>query len=428
MRQEQFVMPKSKNLKCLQRFLINQSGATALLTGLVAIPLMFAAGAAIDFARLGNAQTHMQVSLDTAAIAAASLKTKSDVERIETAKKVFAANISNGYAGNMSPSVTFQVVSGTIVARAEIEVPSAFMHLAGLDLMKGSTLSEVNILTDKKAEIALVLDYSYSMTESVGGAVKFETMRDAATKLVNDLEKSDPDKVKFGLVPFSHHVYTTLPASHVLTATSGTWTGCTQDRQSPYNVNDSSPTADDMTKWNQAMYAADKDQLKYGCKGYPANNLRMIDLTDKFDAITEQLEIMTPYAYTHIALGVEFGYHLLSPNAPFTKGVAYDDKETKKFMVVLTDGAQKTGGFGPTSRTVADGEKNLATLCENAKANGITMITMAFDLTDTLTVDRLRGCATDPARDFFIANDAVALANAFENIKNAITAEIVLKK
>lgn len=84
-----------------------------------------------------------------------------------------------------------------------------------------------------------------------------------------------------------------------------------------------------------------------------------------------------PYAWTHIALGVEFGFHVLPDNAPFTEAASFDDDETNKFMVVLTDGYQTEPAFGPGStRTVALGEANLEALCSNAKVNGTTMMTL----------------------------------------------------
>jgi Flp pilus assembly protein TadG len=390
-----------------------------------------AVGTAVDLSRLSAAQTQTQNAVDAAALTGASLKGKTDAERIAAAQKAFASNTTSGIASKMTPVATFEVVDDVMIGTAEIQVPSAFMHLAGLDVMNGNAHAEVNILADKKAEIVMVLDYSGSMGRNVNGKTKYKVMRDAAIKLVEDLSKSDPDNIKFGLVPFSNHVYTTLPGAFVLDS-SGSWTGCTQDRKYPFNLTDATPTIDPASQWNQVMLSADddptddNDQINYGCSGYIANNLTTVDLTDKFKNVTNQLEIMEPYAYTHIALGVEFGYHMLSPNAPFTKGAAYTDKNTKKFMVVLTDGEQTTGGFGETGRTVADGETNLEKLCANAKANKITIMTMAFDLNDEPTVQRLKNCSTDPLTDFFIAKDADTLEAAFESIKAAVASDIYL--
>ena len=109
--------------------------------------------------------------------------------------------------------------------------------------------------------------------------------------------------------------------------------------------------------------------------------------------------------------------------------MSYDDEETQKFMVVLTDGAQTEPAFGPGStRTVAQGEANLETLCTNAKAKGITMITIAYDLDDNATTNRLKNCATDPDKNFFVATSAAAVAGAFENIKTLITAQVFVSK
>jgi von Willebrand factor type A domain len=88
--------------------------------------------------------------------------------------------------------------------------------------------SEVSIPTNKNAEIAFVLDYSGSMTEYAGGEVKYVAMRDAVTKLVNNLTASNSDKLKFALVPFSDQVLTDIPNQYVYGQPAvGMWAGCT---------------------------------------------------------------------------------------------------------------------------------------------------------------------------------------------------------
>jgi hypothetical protein len=252
-------------------------------------------------------------------------------------------------------------------------------------------------------------------------------MRNAAKDLISDLEAANPEKVKFGLVPFSHHVYGTLPNSYILGATgSGNWTGCTQDRKYPYNLTDATPTSANASKWGQAQAPV---HISSGCSGYVSNNLVMKPLTNDFSGLKSQLDIMTPYAWTHIAVGVEFGFHMLSENDTLGDAADYDDDETMKFMVVLTDGAQTEPAFGSGStRTVAQGESNLEALCTNAKAKGITVITIAYDLDDNATTQRLKNCATNPNTNFFVATDAAAVASAFTNIKTIITAEVFISK
>ena len=154
----------------------------------------------------------------------------------------------------------------------------------------------------------------------------------------------------------------------------------------------------------------------------------MRELTSDFDAITNQITAMKPYDYTNISLGAEFGWHLLSPNAPYA-AAPYEDTTTKKYMVLLTDGAQTEYAFGPGgTRSKAEGEKNLATICAAAKLKGITIVTIAFDLSDTTTRNRLRNCSTDPLKGFFEAEDEKDVAGAFDEIKSQIAAQVYVSK
>ncbi len=411
----------------VKRFGTCQRGTVAILYALSAVPVCVAAGSAIDYVRYFAGTTELQSSLDSAALAAASTKDATNEERVALAEATFLANLQNGSLSGADVTRSFEIEDDTVVAAADMNMPTSFMRFGGISSMELSISAEVAVPGDKKAEIALVLDYSGSMNETIAGGVKYVAMRNAAKDLISDLEAANPDKVKFGLVPFSHHVYGTLPNSYILGATgSGNWTGCTQDRKYPYNLTDATPTSANASKWGQAQAPV---HISSGCSGYVSNNLVMKPLTNDFSGLKSQLDIMTPYAWTHIALGVEFGFHMLSENDTLGDAADYDDDETMKFMVVLTDGAQTEPAFGSGStRTVAQGESNLETLCTNAKAKGITVITIAYDLDDNATTQRLKNCATDPDSNFFVATDTAAVASAFANIKTIITAEVFISK
>jgi Flp pilus assembly protein TadG len=418
---------RSKLEGLVKRFGTCQKGGIAILYALSAIPLCIAAGSAIDFIRYVANTTELQAALDSAALAAAATPEATNEERLALAEATFVANLENGGLSDAAITRNFVIEDDTVVAAAEMDMATSLMSLTSIDSMTLKIGTEVAVPGDKKAEIALVLDYSGSMNETIAGGVKYVAMKNAAKDLISDLEAANPEKVKFALVPFSHHVYGTLPKSYVLgTSGSGDWTGCTQDRKYPYNLTDDTPTSANDSKWGQAQAPV---HAAWGCSGYTSNNLVMEPLSDNFTYLKSRLDMMTPYAWTHIALGVEFGFHMLSDNAPFEEGASYDDDETKKFMVVLTDGAQTEPAFGSGStRTVAQGEANLEALCANAKAKGITVITIAYDLDDNATTQRLKNCATDPDSNFFVATDTAAVASAFNNIKTIITAEVFISK
>jgi Flp pilus assembly protein TadG len=418
---------RAKLSSSFRRFSACQKGTAAVIFAVAAVPFFGCAGAAIDYVHFSAAKNQIQVALDAGALAAAAPGINSDAERVAAGLAAYNFNMQEGVGSNLAHSASFAVTDDKVVADASVNVPTHFMGILGVSEMAAGAIAEVGIAGEKNAEIALVLDYSGSMNDKINGVVKYKAMKQAASDLVNDLSTAAPDKVKFGLVPFSHHVYTTLPGSFVVGGGSSNWTGCTQDRKYPANTTAATPTTSNSTKWGQLQAP---EHAAWGCSGYTANNLKVRPLSNNFADIKNRLSIMTPYAWTHIALGVEFGYHLLAPNAPYSDKVAsFNDDETKKFMVVLTDGMQTEPGFGPGStRTVAQGEKNLETLCSNAKADGITIITMAFDLDDSDTRKRLQECASDPDKYFFIANDTADLAGAFDAVKAAVVAQVYLSK
>ena len=416
-------------MKTIGRFRRETKGNVGVLFALAAIPVLMATGVAVDFAQGSQIKARIQSALDAGALAAAASKTLSDGQRKALALQTFQHNLADGGLQGVKVTPEFAIEDGGVRMSASAEVPTAFMRLAGVNTMDLGASVEVSLPQGRKAEIALVLDYSASMNETAGGKVKYVAMRDAATKLVEDLtEKGKNNDVKFGLVPFSHHVYATLPGEYVVGQKAGTsWTGCTQDRKYPYNTTDATPDSkDDDTRWGHAQAP---DHAKYGCAAYAPNRLVVKPISTDQAGVIDQISRMRPYQYTHISLGFEFGWHLLSPNAPFGNVAAYGDEKTLKVLVLLTDGRQTEPSFGPNGRRdVGQGERNLTRLCDNAKAKGVRVITLAFDLREKDTRERLRDCASDPDVDFFVADDNQDLAQAFETIRNQLAANIYISK
>jgi Flp pilus assembly protein TadG len=410
-----------------KQFAKAEKGSTAVTFAIAVIPLMVAAGTAIDFARFYTGQTQLQTALDDGTLAAALARDKTVAQRKKIGTDAFNANMKTGEVSMAVSTINFDVNNTSVVATASLTMPTSFLGAIGITSMDLGVSSEVAIPENKNAEIAFVLDYSGSMGDVSGAEVKYVAMQKAATKLIDDLTKDNADKVKFALVPFSHQVYTSLPNSEVLgQPATGTWTGCTQDRQYPYNLTDATPSSAAGSKWGQPTAP---DHAYYGCSGYKDHHLKLQPLTNDFAGLKNQLGVMTPYAYTHVALGVEFGYQVLSPNAPFSEGVSYANKKTQKYMIVLTDGEQTEPAFGPSgTRSVDQGNSNLEALCTNAKASGITMLTLAFDLDDSSQRQRLQNCATDPTENFFVANNSNEMAVAFQTITKAISSQAFLSK
>lgn len=155
------------------------------------------------------------------------------------------------------------------------------------------------------------------------------------------------------------------------------------------------------------------------------------------------LEGMRAYGGTNIAEGIAWGWRVLSPSTPFTGGEPYDKADNRKFMIVMSDGANwhagtsnpgmsvysswgyaKEGRLGrPTSSTSTLRRRmNERTLevCTNAKRQGISVYTIAFEVSDATTLDLLQSCASS-ARHAFKATSGNQLIARFQEIADQIS-------
>ena len=165
-------------------------------------------------------------------------------------------------------------------------------------------------------------------------------------------------------------------------------------------------------------------------------------LTDNFTSLKTAVNNMTATGNTNIPMGLMWGWHALSPNAPFSDGQAYGTERLQKIAILMTDGenvnseaynwdnsaysgagliwqqrlgldASSTGG---QRRDVMD--SRLAELCANMKARNIIIYTVGVQV-DTRTQDILRACATETA-NYFNVTSASAIGAAFDRIAGAI--------
>jgi hypothetical protein len=190
-------------------------------------------------------------------------------------------------------------------------------------------------------------------------------------------------------------------------------------------------------KYERAWPSGGRPGPNYMCDPRPLQ-----PLTATQGQVVSSIENMQARGMTNIMEGVMWGLRILSPTEPFIEGLPYDEPDNRKFMIVMTDGANTHTGtnnqnmsrysaFGyakngrlrsPTSNTgrmvEAMNEKTLEG-CASAKASEIIVFTIAFDLNDQDTREMLRQCASGNSRAFTIDNGN-ALIELFEAIANEI--------
>ena len=272
------------------------------------------------------------------------------------------------------------------------------------------------------------------------------------------------------------------------------WGGCVEARPAPYDVQDTGPTASTPNSYFVPYFAPDepdsnrvvKSSSWYGATYYNfannyidddvsgtvtatnwmtpqgrsnkyakdttnndgpnegcANLQSLLRLNTSKSTVKAKITAMTASGNTNVAFGAMWGWHTLSPNAPFADGVAYTQADTKKIMVVLTDGDNVNtdtdnpnhsiySGLGymwqdrlvgadettsDSGRTTAM-DNRLALLCTNAKAAGIVIYTVRIDL-DGAAPPALMNCASE-ASMFYDVPDVANLSTAFDSIAGSI--------
>jgi hypothetical protein len=141
-------------------------------------------------------------------------------------------------------------------------------------------------------------------------------------------------------------------------------------------------------------------------------------------------------------MGLMWGWHTLSPNAPFADGTAYNTPGVTKIVVLLTDGWDENtvngdsdasfysgGGYVWQNRvagldTTNQSSRNAALdarmtqVCTNMKADNIIIYTVRIDVTG-VTPAVLQSCASNP-NDFFDVPNVPDLPGVFANIAGDI--------
>ncbi|MDX2156826.1 MAG: pilus assembly protein TadG-related protein [Hyphomicrobiaceae bacterium] len=193
-----------------------------------------------------------------------------------------------------------------------------------------------------------------------------------------------------------------------------------------------------LCKYQGATIAAGEDGPNYMCDTQP-----ILPLSSSKTEVDSTLNMLEAKGSTNIPEGVAWGWRVLSPEAPFTEGRAYDTPANEKIMIVMTDGANTYSsysnhnkswyaahGYGASGRlgttysssayVTRMNEKTL-TACANAKAAGVKIYTVAFRLeSDPTTLSLLQSCASEASMAYRAGNGASLIA-AFERIGTEIS-------
>jgi len=401
---------------------------------------------------------------------------------------------------HVRPYVAGLLTNGVMAIGAESEVVRASVKVeVALVLDTTKSMEEGTKLADmKKAAKDFVTKMEEASKKSVeADSVKISLVPFSSTVRVDGATYRNATWMdQNGVSPINNEIFTTATGTQqanrfTLFGTAGTtWRGCVEMRKAPYDVQDTAPTSGTPATLYTPFFAVDEPDSKtsgygsdyqndYVADGTSSSNWRvrqgsitkyggskkgtlsttfgpnrgcgvskMRRLSTDFQGIRNDIEALTADGNTNIPIGMSWGWNTLSPNGPFSDGVAYNTPKHQKIVVLMTDGentiAQRdtpndgtyaaTGyiwqgrviksngqplaqGSSDETRTAAL-DYRLSLLCTNMKAKDIEIYTIRVEAGSS---ELLEACATD--RDhFYNVTKSTTLTAVFQSIAGQIAA------
>jgi Flp pilus assembly protein TadG len=482
----------------------DRRGAIAVQAALCAGPILVMTFGALDIANASQEKTRLQDALDAAALAAARSSATTDAQLYAVGSPTLTADLTGSKAIVTSSSfhaVDSKVVasatakvpamiagiwsSGDMIVGAKSEVSRAVtkvelsLVLDNTGSMAGTKLA--NLKTAAKSLIDILSDAASRAAEP--HSVKIAIAPFSMTVRVGSTYSSAAWIDQNAASPINDEIFASHANRFTLFSGMGvSWAGCVESRQYPYDVQDTAPSTGTPATLFTPFFAPDEpDNSNSGYvnnyladvtgssnwktkQGYVAKyvtapksgtngagytfgpnagcTLASISrLSEDWTALKAKVDTMTAVGDTNIGMGLVWGWHLISPNAPFADGSAYGTPKLQKIVVLMTDGENTNGdtssnddsvyagvgyiwqnrlgltsGTATQRRSAMDGR--LATLCANMKAQGIILYTVRVEVSNgTSTV--LQNCASTSDK-FYDVQNASQLTAVFDAIAGSI--------
>lgn len=438
--------------KLFQRYISDLSGVNALIFAVVLPAMVASAGLAVDLANIYNVKNRLGNALDKTALATAN-SIGTEVELIQIAENFFAANFREDGLGQ---AYDIEVVFGekTVEVSAKAYVDLLFMKMFGQDGLDVSAVSEVTRELSG-IEVALVLDVTGSMAGSNMTALKA-----ASTDFLDIMfdRISDADLLRIGIVPYSNAVNVgpyglgedvdgsyygpdfvvrpdtdpyKNPANIDYNPNSNLdWHGCVLAEDYPGDVEDNTASGFGMYRYPQVCtsgwggycwsYSSDPNNL---CPRTP-----VVPLTSQKAQLQAAIDDLAAEGNTYGNIGMLWGWRLISPEAPFSEGSAYDDPQWRKAVIMMTDGVNlmhpEYSTYGRTNQhdiSTNDLNNRFAEICEAMKEEDVLIYTITFESgVNESTKAFYRNCATVESM-YKHAPDSAELENIFRSIANQLS-------
>ncbi|WP_319412936.1 pilus assembly protein TadG-related protein [uncultured Cohaesibacter sp.] len=380
-------------------------------------------------------------------------------------------------------TIDFSITSKSVAGNKTLEVVMVLDNSGSMASSAGSK-TRIQALRDAATELVELLDEKKQDEESLSfGLVPFTQM----VRLNEDaqdaewLDKNGVSSIHQYNLPSKANrfdLFDTLTDPYTKQAVE--WDGCVEARPHPLDIKDTTPSSatpdsyfvpffhpdrrepnnNKSSSWSNDYYLprngyangqtyAEKQAYGYYFEqtirksGYGPNYWcdmqRMVPLTNDTNTIKSKINSMVANGATNIHMGTIWGLRMLSPQAPYTEGRAYDDEENIKALIIMTDGNNTyynsyyhaygwydDGRISGSGSIVSEMNTRTSEACQAAKdavsdsSRKIKIFTIYFGSPSSSTTSMLKGCASKDEWYKSVSN-ASELSNVFKNIASELS-------
>ncbi|WP_299625108.1 TadE/TadG family type IV pilus assembly protein [uncultured Tateyamaria sp.] len=442
------------------RFARDEAGTMTIFAVSMIMMMILVCGIGVDIMRNEMERTSVQATIDRAVLAAADLDQTLDPEAV--VRDYFdKADLSEFLTSvHVDEGLNFR----TVTAVADGTTPTRFMRLMGVDDLPVPARGQAEERV-QNVEISLVLDISGSM----GRNSKMDNLQDAAKTFVDTVIQDETDDlISVSLIPYTAQVnagpniYNELNTDH-----RHNFSHCIDFIEEDFDT-------------ATISFARVYEQMQHFEEGYwysnPISNPgcpqqdyeRILPFSQDKNILKSRIDDYRARANTSIHIGMKWGVALLDPSfRPITqqlsldkkidsafsdRPVAYDDVETIKTLLLMTDGENvnttriqdwyynsaseyahwakyplywylnnhNVGSWSNwryTKYTSSQADNMLSNICDAAKDEGIVVWSIGFEVTN-YSAGIMEDCASSPSHFFRV--EGIEITEAFEAIAKQI--------
>ncbi len=457
------IRPDATLRTAARQFSRDEDGVATIFAIFMLMMMLLVGGLGVDLMRNEMERVRLQNTVDRAVLAAADRDQTLDPKAV--VEDYFAKVGMSNYL--TSVQVNEALNFRTVTATAKTVTPTQFMSMVGVDELPVPAFSAAEERVPK-VEISLVLDISGSMKDNS----KLLNMQTAAKAFLDKvLTPSTKNNISVSLVPYSEQVNvgpdifdalwvdTRHQFSHCIDFPDGHFVQTQMTPGFPWDQTQH-------FQWNYYSIESGNQLNTMYDTVCPRNAFeRVIPISQNKTQLKAQIDQLQPRSGTAIYAGMKWATALLDPSFREVtvelvgkakmegvfgnRPVNYDDEETLKTIVLMTDGQNSDSSrisnwaynsdseyahwaqynfnyylnhyvnskqhhqYHYKAYTAAKGDTLLDKICDAAKTEGIVIWGVGFETTDH-GASTLRSCATSPSHFFRVSG--TELTTVFERI------------